>query len=136
MVIPSVTSALNTHDVQQEFLIAVLLRPNVERQAGDLIHFRNSGNILGEIDDIEVAYARLGLQQPHVPKFRRCIPRDLRLGGLLTTRTLSARKVPSTQAKPAHQLECEPVSLRTQASSLWWLRTPRTIHPIRQVHRI
>ena len=115
-----------------QLVVAVFGCPEIQRQPGKLIDFRDCRGIAFKVHDEEVGLAGFACQEAHVGKFGSGETRDVGFRGLAAAGTTGAGKRSSTQAQRTNQFECETIALRVETSCLRGLDAPRAIQPFGQ----
>ena len=114
----------NPGEIGVKLVVSLVVRPEVQREAGQLVDFGDGLRITREIDQREIAAASFtGLQA----KLREVRSREIRKVGFrrfVASRATRARKRTATQAKRADEVEREPFPLRPETANLRRLLAP------------
>src|SRR5437870_425056 len=108
----------NPGEIGLKLVVSLLVRPEVQWEAGQLVDLRDGLRIAREIDQREIAAAGFaGLQA----KLRKVRSREIRKVGFrrfVASRATRARKRTAAQAKRADEVEREPLPLGPETANL------------------
>ena len=123
----------NPGQIWLQLAVVVFDCPEVQRQAGQFVHFRNGSNVTRAIDDDQITAANFAYPQSKMRKVFGGKSRKLFFGRLVAAGTPRARKWPAAQAKRADDFESESLALRPQASGLRRAFAPWTVEATRKI---
>src|SRR5437867_4336999 len=122
----------NPSEIGLELVVSLLVRPEVQREACQLVDLGDCLRITGEIDQRKITAAGFTGLEANLREVRSEVVRKFGFCRFVALRATRAWERTAAQAKRADEVEREPLTLRPEAAHLRGRLAPRTFLTGRQ----